>query len=155
MTTRSASASAHAAAPPHQVFVALTQHDAARFYPRSGLLPAVVAVRDQTGGWDAAGQTRTLELSDGSSLTETLRSAEYPVFAYDLTEFTKLFGVLVAHGHSEWLVAPEEGGSSISWTYSFTSRPGWGLVVAAVVRFAWAPYMRKVLPPIAAWTATG
>lgn len=155
MTTRSAAASAHVDAPPRRVFAALTRHDATRFYPKSGVLPAVVAVRDQTGDWDAAGQTRTLELSDGSSLTETLRSADYPVFAYDLTEFTKLFGLLVAHGHSEWLVAPEGAGSSISWRYSFTSRPGWGLVVAAIVRVAWGPYMRKVLPPIAAWTATG
>jgi hypothetical protein len=43
-------------------------------------------------------------------------------------------------------------GSTIAWTYSFTAKPGWGAALALIVRFAWAPYMRTVLPPIAAFT---
>ena len=42
------------------------------FYPRSGPLPAVVAVHGQTGAWDSPGQTRRLELSGGGQLVETL-----------------------------------------------------------------------------------
>jgi hypothetical protein len=155
MTTRSASATASVAAPPDVVFRRLTQHDATRFYPRSGVLPAVVAVRDQTGGWDAAGQTRVLELSDGGTLRETLTDVAEPLFAYDLSEFRGLFGALVAGGRSEWRVTRDGTGSTIAWTYTFTSKPGWGPVVAAIVRLAWAPYMRKVLPPIAGFTAAG
>jgi hypothetical protein len=154
VSTRSASATAHVDAPPHEVFPRLTQHDATRFYPRSGVLPAVVAVRDQTGGWDAAGQTRTLVLSDGGTVRETLRVVTEPLFAYDLSDFTGVFGVLVAGARSEWRVVAEGEGSSIAWTYAFTSKPGWGLVLAAIVSLAWAPYMRKVLPPIAASTLT-
>jgi hypothetical protein len=153
VSTHSASASAHVAAPPSSVFPRLTQHDATKFYPKSGVLPAVVEVRDQTGGWDAAGQTRTLVLSDGGSLTETLRSADEPLFAYDLTDFTGLFGLIVDHARSEWRVVADGSGSSIAWTYAFTSKRGWGWVVGAILRLAWAPYMRKVLPPIAASTA--
>jgi hypothetical protein len=40
------------------------------YYPKSGLLPAVVEVRNQTGGWDAPGQTRQLMLSDGGWVIE-------------------------------------------------------------------------------------
>jgi len=130
----------------------LTQHDPTKFYPKAGVLPAVVEVRDQTGGWDAGGQTRTLVLSDGGTLVETLRTAKAPLFAYDLERFTGLFGLLVAKAHSEWTVTDKGGRSTIVWSYSFTSRPGRGLVIAAIVRFAWAPYMRRVLPAIAAWT---
>lgn len=153
MSTHSASAAAYVAAPPEVVFPRLRVHDATRFYPRFGVLPAVVEVRDQTGPWDAAGQTRTLVLSDGGTLVETLTSAEPPLFAYDLTRFTGLFGRLVAGGHSEWRVAAEGAGSSIAWTYSFTALPGRGALVAAIVRLAWGPYMRRVLPAIAGWTA--
>lgn len=152
MSTHSASASAHVAAPPHAVFLRLTQHDATRFYPKSGVLPAVAEVNDQTGGWDAAGQTRTVVMSDGGTFVETLRSATEPLFAYDLTEFTGFFGLLVAHGHSEWRVVADGDGSSIAWTYAFTSKPGRGALVAAIVKLAWGPYMRKVLPAIAAST---
>lgn len=152
MSTRSASATAYVAAPPHVVFSRLTQHDATKFYPGSAVLPAVIEVRDQTGGWDAAGQTRTLVLSDGGTLTETLRVVTEPLFAYDLSHVTGLFGALVAGARSEWQVVAAGEGSTIAWTYAFTARPGRGLLVAAFVRFAWARYMRSVLPPIAAST---
>jgi hypothetical protein len=152
VSTSSATATAHVDALPSTVFPRLTQHDATRFYPKAGVLPAVVEVRHQTGGWDAAGQTRTLVLSDGGSVKETLRSATEPLFAYDLSNFTGVFGALVAGARSEWRVAAEGAGSSIAWTYAFTAQPGRGLLVAAIVRFAWAPYMRRVLPPIAAST---
>lgn len=153
MSTRSASATAHVAAPPDVVFPRLRVHDATRFYPKWGVLPAVIEVRDQTGPWDAAGQTRTLVLSDGGTLRETLTSAEAPLFAYDLARFTGFFGRLVAGARSEWRVAPEGDGSSIAWTYAFTPLRGRGLIVGAIVRFAWGPYMRRVLPRIAGWTA--
>jgi hypothetical protein len=154
MSTRSASASAFVARPIDPVFPVITTHDPARFYPKYGVLPAVVAVRDQTGDWDAVGQTRQLVLSDGGTVVETLTNVAAPdFFGYTLTDFTGLFATLVASARSEWRFARVEGGTSIAWTYSFTSRPGWGVVVASIVRFAWAPYMRKVLPSIAASAA--
>jgi hypothetical protein len=139
-------------APPSVVFPRLLAHDPARFYPRSGVLPGVVDVRDQSGGWDAAGATRLLVLSDGGTVTETLRVVAAPLFAYDLSRFTGFFGRLVASGSSEWRVAEHPEGSRIEWTYTFTAKPGWGFVVAAIMRLAWARYMRRVLPAIAAAT---
>jgi hypothetical protein len=127
----------------------LVAHDPARFYPRSGVLPGVVEVRDQTGAWDAVGQTRTLVLTDGGTVKETLTAVTPPRFAYDLSTFTGFFGRLVASGRSEWRIAPDREGSSIEWTYTFTAKPGWGLLVATILRLAWAPYMRRVLPAIA------
>lgn len=153
MSTHAASASAVVAAAPEPVFERLLEHDPTRFYPRSGLLPAVIDVRDATGPWDARGRSRTLVLSDGGTVRETITSADPPLFAYDLTRFTGLFGAIVARGRSEWRVHGVGSGSTIAWTYSFTARPGRGLVVAAIVRLAWAPYMRAVLPAIAASTA--
>jgi hypothetical protein len=153
VSTRSASATAHVAAHPDVVFPRLREHDPARFYPRWGVLPAVVEVRHQSGTWDSAGRTRTLVLSDGGTVVETLTSAEAPLFAYGLSRFTGLFGRLVAGARAEWRVTAEGDGSSIAWTYAFTPLPGRGLIVGAIVRVAWGPYMRRVLPRIAGWTA--
>lgn len=98
------------------------------------------------------GQTRTLVLSDGGTVRETLRIVSAPIFAYDLSHFTGFFAGLVDGGRSEWRVDGQLTGSKITWTYSFNAKRGCGLVVAAIVRLAWARYMRRVLPGIAAST---
>lgn len=121
------------------------------FYPRAGVIPAVVAVHDQTGPWDAVGQTRRLELSDGSSVVESLVLVEPDqVFVYELSRFTGLLGHLVTGGRADWTYSSTPNGRTrVDWTYSFFARPGRGLIVRGIVRFGWAPYMRRVLVGIA------
>lgn len=121
------------------------------FYPKFGPLPAVTEVRDQSGAWDAVGQTRTLLLSDGGSVVETIteyRSNEF--FGYELTEFQKLFGKLVSGARAEWSFSTVPTGTRIYWTYTFFPKRGTALIVAAIVALFWAPYMRRVLPGIIA-----
>ena len=121
------------------------------FYPRFGPLPAVVGVQGQSGDWSVVGLVRTLQLSDGSSVVERLTTVDRPArFAYELTDFTKLFGPLVHHANADWRFVDMAGGTGIRWTYSFTARPGAGAIVGAIVRVFWAPYMRRVLPGILA-----
>jgi len=135
-----------APADPARTFAILTPSDPARFYPRFRVIPAVVAVTDQTGAWDAVGQTRTLHLSDGSTVVETTTDVERPgFFAYELTDFTKVFGPLVDHARAEWHFDPAEGGTRITWSYTFFGRPGRGWIVALIVRLTWAAYMRRVI----------
>lgn len=135
-----------APADPARTFDILTPSDPVRFYPGFRVIPAVIAVHDQTGAWDAAGQTRTLKLSDGSSVVETTTDVERSTFfAYELSDFTKVFGSLVDHARAEWRFDPAEGGTRITWTYTFFARRGRGWIVALIVRAAWAAYMRTVL----------
>src|SRR3954462_3989180 len=116
-----------APADPVRTFDTLTPSDPARFYPRFRVIPAVVSVTDQTGEWDAAGQTRTLHLSDGSTVVETTTDVERPgFFAYELTDFTKAFGPLVHHARAECRFEEVEGGTRIRWSYTFFGRPGRG-----------------------------
>ena len=147
----SATVDAVAIATPKSTWHTVTGLDAAEFYPRRGVLPAVTAVRDQSGPWTTVGQTRTLVLSDGGHVVETITDASSPTFfAYDLSDFQKLFGWLVSGATATWSFEREETGTRIRWTYAFHPRPGRRWVVALIVRLAWAPYMRLVLPPIAA-----
>ena len=125
--------------------------DPTKFYPKFGPLPAVIAVENQTGPWDTIERTRQLMLSDGGSVIEHIRNVQQPnFFAYELTDFQKLFGHLVRGARAEWTYTEVPGGTNIAWTYTFYPKRGAGALVAAIVRLAWAPYMRKVLPGIVA-----
>lgn len=128
----------------------LTPIDPTRFYPRFGPLPATVAVRDQSGPWNTVGQTRTLVLSDGGHVIETITDVTpHAFFAYELTDFQKLFKRLVDRARAEWTytVAPA-GGTLVHWTYTFYPRKRSGWLVGLIVRLWWEPYMRSVLPHI-------
>ena len=122
------------------------------YFPKFGLLPAVLEVRNQTGKWDAPGQSRQLMLSDGGWVVETTTDVTPVSFlAYELTDFQKVFGKLVHHARTEWTFTEVPEGTNIHWTYTFfpksaAARP----VLAVIVRLLWAPYMKKVLPGIVA-----
>ena len=121
------------------------------FYPRFGPLPAVVAVHGQPAYWDVVGYSRTLELSDGGSVVETITQSDPGAFfGYDLSNFEKLFGRLVSGARAEWTFSVEGATTRIRWSYAFHPLPGRGLVVRAIVALFWAPYMRRVLPTIVA-----
>ena len=135
-----------APADPARTFGVLTPIDPSGFYPRFRVIPAVVSVTDQTGAWDDVGQTRMLHLSDGSTVVETITDVERPgYFAYELTGFTRVFGPLVDHARAEWRFAAADGGTRITWSYTFVGRPGRGWIVGLIIRFAWAAYMRRVI----------
>ena len=121
------------------------------FYPSFGPLPAVVGVQGQPKTWDRVGYTRTLLLSDGSTVVETITGSERGAsFGYDLTDFTKLFGRLVSGAHAEWTFVTERSATKITWSYEFHTLPGRGWLVNAIVSLFWARYMRRVLPRIIA-----
>lgn len=151
VTTRaSATAEAIAQATPKESYDISGPVDPTRFYPKFGPLPAVVEVRNQSGTWDTPGRTRQLMLSDGGHVIETITDAASPnLFAYELSDFQKLFGALVSGARAEWRFERVAGGTRISWTYTFFGKPGRGWIVRLIVALWWAPYMRKVLPPIA------
>ena len=150
MSGTSATAIAVAQATPKQAWEISGPLDPTKFYPKSGVLPSVREVRQQSGSWDTIGRTRMLILSDGGHVIETITVADSPTyFAYELSDFQKLFGLLVAGARAEWRFESVDTGTRISWTYTFVGKPGRGWAVAIIVTLLWGPYMRKVLPPIA------
>jgi hypothetical protein len=149
MSAATVSVSLVASTPQQWTWDILVPINPARFYPKFGPLPAVVGVEDQTGPWHVVGSSRQLQLSDGGTVTETITHAVEPAFhAYRLTEFTKLFGRLVDYAHAEWTFEPEPRGTVVTWTYTFVAKKRWGWLVKLIVRLAWDPYMRQVLPEI-------
>ncbi len=150
--TRSSSATVDALAQrtPKTAWQTVTRLDPSKFYPKQGPLPGVTSVVTQSGSWDTVGRTRTLGLSDGGHVIETITHANSPTFfAYDLSEFQKLFGRLVSGARATWEFTAEDGGTRIRWTYAFHGRPARAWIVGIIVRLFWARYMAAVLPPIA------
>jgi len=151
MTGKSSSTDGVAQATPKEAWEISGPVDPTKFYPKFGPLPAVVGVADQTGSWDTVGHTRRLLLSDGGHVIETITDAASPTFfAYELSDFQKLFGKLVKGARAEWRFERVAGGTRISWKYTFFPLPGAGFVVGAIVKLLWGPYMKKVLPGIVA-----
>ena len=119
------------------------------FYSSFGPLPGVVDVWGQVGDWNAVGKTRTLKLSDGGSVIEQLTDvARADFFAYNLSEFQGLFGRIVSGARAEWHFWEEGDSTAIRWSYTYTAKPGFGLVVGAIVRLLWSRYMQRTLPVI-------
>jgi hypothetical protein len=146
-----ARAEGFAPARPDRTFAIVTPSDPTQFYPKFGPLPAVVAVRNQTGAWDAVGQSRTLELSDGSTLVERLTIVDAPRrFAYRLSDFTGTFGSLVAFAEADWDFDASVQGTRIRWSYAFHAQPKRGWIVRLIVRLYWGRYMKRVLPGLVA-----
>lgn len=153
MATRSARSAVEgvAQASPEIAWDVALQTPPTVFYPRFGPLPAVIEVKDSPPTWDRVGFTRTLLLSDGSSVKEHITESDRGnFFGYDLTDFQKLFGLLVSGARAEWTFTPEAGATRIRWTYAFHPLPGRAVIVRLIVALFWAPYMRRVLPAIIA-----
>lgn len=126
-----------------------------------GPLPAVAAVVDQRGGWDEAGQSRTVRLADGSQMREELTLVEAPHhFAYRIDGFTGPFRHLVREMRGGWwfdalpVNAGEAPRSRARWRYEFECTAGWShLASLPIVRFLWTPYMARALAAATAITA--
>jgi hypothetical protein len=112
-----------------------------------GPLPAVVGTTDQTGAWDAAGQSRTILLSDGSRAREELTNYSRPRhFSYIVSGFRGTLRFLTIRARGEWHFEEQSGGTSVRWVYTFEARSVFAFpLLFAVIRPLWQAYMRKVL----------
>ncbi|MGN6743191.1 MAG: SRPBCC family protein [Amnibacterium sp.] len=132
--------------PPTTAMALIAPVDLPSVFHRWGPFPAVVAVEEQTGPWDAPGRTRRTRFSDGGSAVETL--LEYEAgrrFAYALQDFVTPLGRLVTRVRGEWVFPPDGAGCLVRWTWDFHPR-GWSrplLAVAVVPLFR--RYMRRVV----------
>jgi hypothetical protein len=116
--------------------------DLSSIFTGYGPLPAVTGTTNQTGAWNAAGQSRTVKLSDGSSAQELLTKYEQPNhFAYTVSGFTGALRFLTTSAVGEWWFARAASGQThIKWRYAFNARFAfvvpilWFIVVALLAQ---------------------
>ena len=84
-----------------------------------GPIGPVKEVRDQSGDWDTAGQTRMVMLSPSGSFHEELTSLDPPhSFGYALTGITGPLGLLVGRAEGEWTFVPSGTATTITWSWN-------------------------------------
>jgi hypothetical protein len=113
-----------------------------------GPLPSVTGTQNQIGGWDTAGQTRTVHLSDNSSAQEVLTKYEHPhYFSYTVSNFTSLLRFLTTSANGEWWFSIGTlGQTNIKWRYEFNARSILAVpVLWLITNILWRNYMHKAL----------
>jgi Polyketide cyclase / dehydrase and lipid transport len=114
-----------------------------------GPIPPIKAVRDQTGEWDAAGQTRTVTMVGGGSMREVLTSVDPPrSFGYRLCDITGPLAALVGSIDGTWSFTPTGiGGTGTTVTWKWILHPKSGVTSPAlpVLGWIWKGYARRAL----------
>jgi hypothetical protein len=123
--------------------------DLASIFRGYGPLPSIISTQNQTGTWNAAGQTRTVLLSDGSSARELLTKYEYPhYFSYTVSGFTGVLRYLTTSANGEWWFNSDasSGKTHVKWRYAFNARSIFAVpVLWFIVKMLWHGYMNKAL----------
>jgi polyketide cyclase/dehydrase/lipid transport protein len=128
---------------PDDAFRIIVPIDLSLVFKGWGPFPGVRGAKNQTGAWDAAGQSRNPDLSDGSTAVERL--TEYTAstsFAYEITEFTNAMKNLVVGVRGEWTFTPDGDGTLIRWTYEFKPLPRRMFLLRRLVAPLWKNYMQ-------------
>lgn len=124
-------------------------------FPKSkGPVPAVRSTSGQDGRWDVVGRSRSVHLSDGSTVHEEITASEphggaaptrdVATFSYRVTGFSGAIGLLAQEAHGTWRfeqVGPAR--TEIKWTYTFVPL-GWlrSVPLRFILATFWRAYMR-------------
>jgi hypothetical protein len=113
---------------------------------RYGLIPPIKGVQDQTGDWDAAGQTRVVLIAGGGSMREKLTSVDPPrSFAYTLSDVKGPLAPLVSTVEGKWSFAPAGTGTTVTWQWAIHAKSVAAAPVLPVFARMWKGYARQVL----------
>jgi hypothetical protein len=116
-----------------------------------GPIPPIKQVRDQTGDWDAAGQTRTVLLTGGGSMREQLIGVDPPhSFDYTLTDIHGPLAPLVGLVEGQWRFTPKGTGTEVTWRWSIHPRSALASPALPVLGRLWQGYARRALEELSA-----
>lgn len=109
-----------------------------------GPLPAVEKTSGYSDNWNSPGVRRTVHLSDGSSLTETITKIDDNRFySYEISDFNHpILKRLAKKGIGRWNFENTNEGVKIDWTYEFISVNRFSAIpLWMMTRTLWKGYM--------------
>jgi len=111
-----------------------------------GPIPPIKETRNQTGDWDAAGQTRTVVLVGGGSMQEKLTHFDAPhSFGYTLSDVKGPLSPLVDHVVGVWTFEPIGNGTNVTWRWTIHPRSALTAPLLPVFGRLWKGYARQSL----------
>ena len=118
---------------------------------RVGLIPAITGCTGQDGPWGTVGQTRTIEMSDGTRALETLVAADRPTdYRYRISDVRGLMmRPLVAGIDGRFAFEPTESGTRVTWSWDMrATNPVTRLLLPALSPF-WHRWARRMFSALA------
>jgi len=121
-----------------------------KWYPP---FPPIKAVDQHSPGvWGSIGQSRTLKLTGGGSVLETLTHVDGPTsFGYTLNEIKGPLELLVSHIEGEWSFIATRGGTRITWQWTVHPKYGVSAPFVPMLGKLWNGYARQVLNTLSAY----
>ncbi len=118
----------------------------ALFHRWYGPIPPIKEVRDQSGDWDAVGQTRTILLTGGGSIREQLTSYDAPrSFGYVLSDIKGPMAPLVSGIDGLWSFGPAGTGTKVTWRWTIRPRSAVSARLLPAFGKVWMGYARQSL----------
>ena len=120
------------------------------FSRRYGVIAPIRAVDGQVGVWGTAvGQTRSIRLSDGGTMRETLTSLDRPHrFGYTISGITGPMKALVESADGTWSFDSAGTGVRITWAWDIHPTAQAGRVAMPLFARLWAGYARQAMDEI-------
>lgn len=110
------------------------------FGRRYWAIAPIVEVTGQEGEWGSAvGQTRTIKMSDGGNMLETLTVIDRPnQFGYEISNVKGVLKLLVVAASGTWAFAADGDGTRITWSWNLTPTKLIGRVAMPVFARLWS-----------------
>ncbi len=116
------------------------------FSRRYAAFPAVREVSDQSGDWGTVGETRTILLTDGGRLRQTIISADPPRgYTYVLDEIRGPLRPFVRTIEGAWSVTPEGTGARVGWAWTLHPKASPARLTMNVIGRMWKGYADRAL----------
>jgi len=116
------------------------------FARRYAAFPAVREVTDEPDEWGTVGQVRTIVLTDGSTLRETLTSVDRPTgYTYLLDDLQGTLRPFVRTVDGAWSVTPEGTGARIGWSWTLHPKAAPARLTLNVIARMWKGYADRAL----------
>jgi hypothetical protein len=113
-------------------------------------IAAIAEVTGQEGEWgEAVGQTRTIRLTDGATMLETLIAVDRPHhFDYSISELTGPLKMLVSGIDGRYSFEPDGGGVTVTWRWVVTPKGLVGKLAMPVFAAMWSQYASRAMGQI-------
>lgn len=120
------------------------------FGRRYWVIAPIVEVWAQEGEWGTAvGQTRTIKMSDGGTMLETLTVVDQPnQFGYSISNVKGMLKLLVVAASGTWAFEPDGEGVRITWSWEVTPTKYLGRAAMPVFAKLWSGYANQAMDEI-------
>ena len=111
-----------------------------------GPIPPIKAIRDQSREWTETGETRTIVLTGGGSMRETLTALDPPrSFGYLIDDLRGPLSALVDHVEGTWIFTPDGTGTRVTWRWVIHRKSALTAPLLPVFGRIWLGYARQAL----------